>query len=121
MNIAIKNKEDNSKRSTRDFSSKQERAVAKKLGGKTTPNSGATIAVKGDVKTEDFLLDCKTKTKPSESISIKKEWIEKLKDEICFEGKPYWSLVFSFGEDQENYYIINEELFEFLMKTLQGE
>jgi hypothetical protein len=62
---------------TRHFSNKQEQAVAKAIGGRQTPNSGAVTWIKGDVLTKGangFLLECKTKTTASESISIKKEW-----------------------------------------------
>jgi hypothetical protein len=34
-----------------------------------------------------MLIECKTKTSPSNSISIKKEWIEKNKQEMVFMGK----------------------------------
>ena len=60
------------KSSTRYFSSKQEKAVAKAVGGKKTANSGATPFQKGDVRTDNWLIECKTKTSPSESMSIKR-------------------------------------------------
>ena len=61
-------------RPTRFYSHRQETAVAKAVGGKTTANSGATdFSGKGDVLTsgaydESFLLECKTKVKNSDSI-----------------------------------------------------
>ena len=69
-------KEGENPKPTRHFSSRQEKTVAKAVGGRQTPNSGATPFAKGDVLTKGangFLLECKTKTSPSESISIKKE------------------------------------------------
>ena len=63
---------------TRDYSKKQEDTVAKYLDGKTTPNSGATGFAKGDVLVYDTIVECKTKTKPATTHSIKKEWIETL-------------------------------------------
>lgn len=68
---------------TRKYSNLQERRIAKKLQGKKQLNSGATMFAKGDVITDNFLVECKTKIKDSKSISIQKEWIEKLKEE-CF-------------------------------------
>ena len=69
------------KEPTRYFSNKQEKQVAKKFNGNQTKNSGATPFQKGDVCIENVLLECKTKMSPSESMSIKKEWLEKLKEE----------------------------------------
>ena len=105
---------------TRYFSSKQETAVANAFGGKRQPNSGATMFAKGDVTTEDFLIECKTKTSPSESISIKKEWIEKNEKEALFIGKPYCAIAFNFGPNEKNYYVINEELFGILIGKICG-
>ena len=97
---------------TRRFSKAQETSVAKKLNGSTTANSGATPYIKGDVLTEDFLLECKTKTTHSDSISIKKEWLEKIEKESLFMGKKYEALVFNFGPNEKNYVIISEDLFK---------
>ena len=58
-----------------------------------------------------MLLECKTKTSPSESISIKKEWLVKNESERIFMGKKYSAVAFNFGPDENNYYIIDEFLF----------
>ena len=114
--MKLKNKE-----STRYFSSNQEQYIAKLLGGQQTPNSGATdFGGKGDILLDNFLLECKTKTTPSNSISIKKEWFDKNNKEAVFMGKPYSALVFNFGPDQQNYYIIDEELFEVLIDKIKN-
>lgn len=106
---------------TRHFSKLQEDAVAKAIGGKRTPNSGATdFGGKGDVHSDKFLLECKTKTTHSESISIKREWFEKNKQEAMFMGKPYSAVVFNFGPDEENHYIIDEYLFLELLNHLNS-
>ena len=73
VGIKVREKEGSKGLPTRHFSSKQEKAVAKAIGGRQTPNSGATTWIKSDVLTEDFAIECKTKTTHSESISIKKE------------------------------------------------
>jgi len=109
---------------TRVFSKKQEKAVAKAIGGQTTPNSGATAWVKGDVHTsggESFLIECKTKTTHSDSISIKKEWFEKNKKEMVFNGKQHQAVVFNFGPDEEMHYIIDEYLFQELLEYLKNK
>ena len=48
---------------TRHYSKKQEKRVAKNLGGKVNANSGATGFYKGDVRTDYLLVECKTATK----------------------------------------------------------
>jgi len=106
---------------TRYFSKKQENAIAKKLDGKRVANSGATMFQKGDISTKDFLLEAKTKTSTSESISIKKEWLLKNKHEALSMSKPYNALVFNFGPDETNYYIIDENLFQELLEYLQNK
>ena len=99
---------------TRFYSSKQEKKVAKVLNGKKVANSGATAFEKGDVTTDLFLLECKTCAEEKKSFSIKKDWIEKNKEEAFSMGKSYSALVFNFGPDSENYYVIDEKLFKLL-------
>lgn len=66
-------KKEEEKKPTRFYSTKQEKKVAKELNGDRTYNSGATPFQKGDVIIDKFLIECKTKTSSSKSISIKKE------------------------------------------------
>lgn len=105
------------KSSTRYFSNKQEKSVAKTIGGKKTANSGATPFQKGDVVTDDWLIECKTKTSPSESMSIKKEWLEKNEEEAFAMQKSHSALCFNFGDlhNAKNYYIISEQEFKRLI------
>ena len=107
---------------TRHFSKLQEDAVAKATGGRRTPNSGATaFGGKSDVNVANlFSLECKTKTSSSESISIKKAWIYKNRREAVADGHPYSAVVFNFGPDEENHYIIDEYLFLELLDHLNS-
>ena len=105
---------------TRKYSNLQEKRIAKKLHGRKQLNSGATMFQKGDVITDKILIECKTKVKESKSISIQKDWIEKLKEEAFTMRRPYWAITFNFG-DNEDYFIINEKLFKQLMEGLQDE
>lgn len=120
LNVTQREKTDN-KLPTRYFSKKQENAIAKTFNGSRQLNSGATPFQKGDVKLKNILLECKTKTSLSESISIKKEWLEKNAKEALFMGKHYSALAFNYGPNQENYYIINEELMEYLVEYLENK
>lgn len=103
---------------TRKYSSKQEKLVAKNLGGRVQPNSGATPFMKGDVTVgQDWLLECKTSTTDKASFSIKKEWLDKLEEERFAMRKTNMALVFNFGPNQENYYVVTEKTF----KQMKGE
>ena len=75
---------------------------------------------KGDVLTNNMLIECKTKTSTSDSISIKKEWITKNQQEMVFMGKKYSAIAFNFGPNEDNYYIIDEYLFEDLLYYLNN-
>ena len=109
---------------TRKFSDKQEKSVAKAVGGKQVANSGAGW-MKGDVLVKDskngFLLECKTKTSHSDSITIRKDWFEKNKQECLVTGTPHEAVVFNFGPGEENHYIIDEYLFQELLEYLKNK
>lgn len=109
------------KKPTRFYSKKQENSVASALNGSRTLNSGATPFQKGDVTTDKFLLECKTKTKNSDSISIKKAWFTKNTEEALFMGKEHSAVVFNFGPNENNYYVIDELLFKKLVDLLNNE
>lgn len=108
------------KKATRYFSNIQEKKVAKALNGKQTANSGATKFSKGDVRTEHWLFEAKTKTTPSESMSIKREWLDKNAEEAFAMGKSYNALVIDFGYG-ENYYIVDEKTFIEMKTALETE
>lgn len=99
-------------RPTRFYSNKQEKAVAKVLEGRQTANSGATAFQKGDVTTDEWLIECKTTTTPKASFSVKKEWLEKNKEEAFAMGKSHSALCFDFGDNGNRYYVIDEKTFK---------
>lgn len=103
---------------TRKYSKKQEDRVAKVLGGKVNANSGATSFFKGDIRTDHLLVECKTSTKEVRSVSIKKEWLEKLNEERFAMGKQHSVLAFDFG-DGKDYFIIDKRLMSMLLDTLE--
>ena len=103
---------------TRFYSNKQEKAVAKAVGGKQVSNSGATAFSKGDVRTNDWLIECKTCTTEKKSFSIKKEWLEKNREETFAMNKDYSALAFDFG-DGKNYYIVDERTFIRMKEALE--
>ena len=107
-------------RPTRFYSNRQEKHVAKTLNGHKTANSGATKFVKGDVLTNDFLIECKTCTKEQSTFTVKREWIEKNETEAFAMRKPYSALAIDFG-DGKQHYIISEKLFRKLVNFLEDE
>ena len=110
----------NNKKSTRYFSGRQERKVAKKLGGKQVANSGAATFVAGDVITKEWLIECKTKTKDSSSFTIKEDWLLKNEEEAFAMGKNNSALCFDFGPSaNKRYYVISERLFELLKDYME--
>lgn len=107
---------------TRFYSSRQEKSVAKAVNGRQTKNSGATALQKSDVLNDLFSIECKTKTKDSDSIIIKKEWFDKQVRESIQMGKEYSAIVFNFGPNEpysDNHYIIDENLFLELLEHLE--
>lgn len=116
-NLLEKKSEEGTK-PTRTYSKIQEDSVAKAVGGTRNLNSGATPFIKGDCSTDNWLIECKTKTKHSDSMSIKKDWIDKNKQEALFMGKHYSALAFNFGPNEPNHYIIDEYLFQELIEYL---
>lgn len=107
------------KKATRYYSARQEKVVAKRLKGKRVPNSGAIKFGGGDVTTDEWLIECKTKTAESSSMSIKKEWLEKNKEEMFAMGKSYSALVFDFG-DGNNYYVVDEKTFLMMKEYMES-
>jgi len=57
--------------------------------------------------------------KEQESFSIKKEWLDKLKQESFAMNKEYSALVFNFGPNTANYYILNEKTIKKILNILQ--
>ena len=97
---------------TRYYSEQQEQMVAKLTGGKCTANSGATAFYKGDVVTDDFLIECKTSIKSKDSFMIKEGWLEKNTEEAFAMRKNHSALCFDFGYNKNmRYYVISEREF----------
>ena len=104
---------------TRFYSNKQEKHIAKAVSGKQVVNSGATPFNKGDVTTDNWLFEAKTKTKESDSFSIKREWLEKNKEEAFAMRKEYNALVIDFG-DGKQFYVVDEHTFLQMKEALDG-
>ena len=107
---------------TRYYSKKQETKVAKAVKGRKTANSGATAFQKGDILTDTFLIECKTKVADCKSFTIKEEWLLKNEEEAFAMGKNNSALVFDFGPSaNKRYYVISERLFQLLQQYLEED
>lgn len=109
-------------KSTREASARQEKAIAKSIGGRRTPNSGATSFDKSDVYVgSEWSIEAKTCMTPKSSFSIKKQWLEKMKEEQFACNKSYSALCFDFGDEGSRYYIIDEQTFKQVMELMKEE
>lgn len=109
------------KNATRFFSDAHEKSVCKALNAIQTPNSGATKFKKGDcIQLEvSLLIECKTSIKEKDSVSIKKEWIDKNNKEAKDMRLDNSCLCFNFGPETDNYYVISEKLMKYLVESLK--
>lgn len=81
-----------------------------------TMNSGAIWFNKSDVVSKNFRVEAKTRTKPSKSFTIKKEWLDKIEKEAFLTGK-IPTLAFSFG-DGKDYFVLTDEDFYMIAEKL---
>lgn len=102
--------------STRYKSNIQEKRLAKNMGGRQVIGSGSTPFLKGDVVAGNLFIEAKTKMEPSKSISVKKEWLEKAKEQAYSSRKEDYTVAISFG-DGKDYYIIEDRLMEDLYRS----
>ena len=109
------------KNSTRYYSTKQEKQIAKIFNGSCQANSGATLFNKGDVKTDEWLFEAKTCLTEKNRFSIKSEWLLKLKQESFAMNKEYHSLVFNFVPNTDNYYVLDEKTMKKILKILEDK
>jgi len=108
-------------RPTRYYSKQQEKKIAKAVGGKRQANSGATAFQKGDVITDQFLIEAKTKTTDCKSFTIKEDWLLKNEEEAFAMGRDS-ALCFDFGPSaNKRYYIISERLFDLLQQYMRED
>ena len=97
---------------TRDYSDKQEKHIAKVTGGKVQSNSGGTKFGGGDVHTDKFFIEAKTPAIERKSFTIMKDWITKMREQAYEQGKEESVLAFRFSPDDKNdMYVSNERQF----------
>lgn len=107
------------KNSTRAKSSQQEKRIAKAMGGRQVIGSGSTPFLKGDVVAGKLFIEAKTKMVPSQQITVKKEWVDKAKEQSLAMRKEDYAIAVSFGDPKE-YYLIEDTLMEELFKSREA-
>ncbi len=85
---------------------RQERALAKKLGGKRVPLSGGG-GIKGDVLARYALAECKTShrldARGEKVMQLQKGWLTKAEKEAEAEGKPWAVIEIRFKGDHNSW------------------
>jgi len=94
---------------------KHEKRLAKKIGGKRNAASGAFWSRKGDVRSEDLLIEHKWTGK--KQVTIKSEVLKKITREAILDGR---MPVLGLHLDGENYVVLGEEDFFELRNAIKG-
>jgi len=95
---------------------KHEKRLEKVAGGKRNAASGAFWSRKGDVRTDDLLIEHKWTGK--KSVTIKSEVLQKITKEAILDSR---TPVLGLHLDGENYVVLLEEDFFELRNSLRGE
>ena len=97
---------------TRDYSDKQEKHIAKVTEGKIQSNSGGTKFGGGDVHTDKFFIEAKTPAIERKSFTIRKDWLEKMKEQAFEQGKEESVLAFRFDPNTDiDLYVLSQRQF----------
>lgn len=79
------------------------------VDAKRQANSGALWYAKGDIKTQDYLMECKERgtinARGEKTISIPKDWLLKQEQEAFQENRPYWVIPFRYKNDDSIYLV----------------
>lgn len=87
----------------------QEKSVAKDLDAKTVVASGALWGSKGDVRHDEFLVECKTTEKPYYSLTMK-VW-EKIEKEAVRDGLRIPLMCVDINDGKDRYAVFLEKHF----------
>ena len=88
----------------------QEKSVAKDLDAKTVVASGALWGSKGDVRHDEFLVECKTTEKPYYSLTMK-VW-EKIEKEAVRDGLRIPLMCVDLNDGKDRYAVFLEKHFK---------
>lgn len=101
---------------SRHVGNKFEKEVAQVVGATKTANSGAMFN-DGDLQTKTFVLECKFTSKNTETISIKKDYIEHISKQAEMLNKE-WAIVLG-NPSHEGYVLISLDTFATLIDNYE--
>lgn len=104
---------------TKRVSLNQEERVARLFLGKRTPQSGGGKWKKGDVLSEDFLVECKTSVTPRTSYSVNRKILDKANEERREMNKPFYALAFTFGTE-EDFFVVDTKTMKYLLSCVDA-
>lgn len=107
--------------SVKNCSKKQEEQIARMVGGRVQSNSGGTRFGGGDVHTDSMFIEAKTPATDKQTFSIKREWLEKAREQAFEQNKTNYALAFRFGPEQPDFFVIDGRLFKYLIEKLEEE
>jgi hypothetical protein len=96
-------------------SQKHEKRIAKAVGGKTTAASGAFWSRKGDIRSDDLLIEHKWTGK--KSFSVKSDVLEKIVTEAIIDSR---MPVLGISLNNKNYVLLTEDDFLEMREKLQS-
>ena len=96
-------------------SQKHEKRIAKAVGGKTTAASGAFWSRKGDVRSDDLLIEHKWTGK--KSFSLKADVLEKIVTEAIIDSR---MPVLGISLNNKNYVLLTEDDFFEMREKLEN-
>lgn len=102
-------------KSVKKKANETESRFAKKHGGRPTPLSGATIKSKGDVTFKGVRLEHKQTEK--DSISIKRDWLETLKNGCQISEVPALAI----NIQGETWVMIRESEFDYILERVKED
>ena len=102
-------------------SEKQEKRIAKRFSGSRPPNSGGGRFIKGDILLPNLFIEAKTNATNKKSITVKRDWIDKAREQAFSMGKDYFAIAINFNPDGDTHYIVSEEMMKLLIEKLETE
>lgn len=107
-------------KTAKELSIEQEERISKLFYGKRTPRSGGANFVSGDSLSEDWLVECKTTVKPSNSYSVNKAVLDKADHERAEMHKPYFALAFTLGENRDDYFVLDRKTMKAMIEQKEA-
>lgn len=93
-------------------STNQEKRIAREVGGKVTPASGA-LSIKGDVVNKKLRLRLEAKRTDKSRMILEKEWLEKIVAQSRFEVP-----ALNIEIQDQSWYLVRKEEFDYILEAM---